>query len=322
MSMSASTAPTGHTDGAPDGRYAVAVHGGAGRYGADQFTDAQKAAYHAALTEALAAARGVLEADGTAVDAAEAAIVVLEDTPLFNAGRGAVLTHEGVAELDAAIMDGATLAAGSVAGVTTTRWPIRAARAVMEKSEHVMLQGAGADAFARAAGLEQVANSYFITPERQRQLERARARGEAANISKFGTVGAVVRDRHGNLAAATSTGGLTNKRWGRVGDSPVIGAGTYADNASCAVSATGHGEYFIRATVARTICALVEMKGMALADAVRQVVHGKLVALGGEGGVIAVDAHGNIALETNIAGMFRGWQREGEPPRTAIMADE
>lgn len=307
---------------APQGRYAIAVHGGAGRYDYNQFTDEQKAAYHAGLREALLTAKQVLEANGTAVDAVQAAAIKLENNPLFNAGKGAVLNSAGEVELDSSIMDGKTLAAGAVAGLKTTKSPITAARTVMEKSEHVMLQGAGADAFAKAQGLEQVPNSYFITPERKKQLENAQASKEKVNLSKFGTIGVVVLDRYGNLAAGTSTGGLTNKQWGRVGDSPIIGAGTYADNNSCAVSATGHGEYFIRATVARTICALVEFKGMPLQEAAEFVVKDKLVKMGGEGGVIAVDAHGNIALVMNTPGMFRGSLKEGEEPFTGILAGD
>lgn len=304
------------------GRYAVAVHGGAGRYDYHQFTAEQQAAYHAGLREALLAAQKVLEANGSALDAVAAAAVVLEDNPLFNAGKGAVLNSEGEVELDASIMNGQTLEAGAVAGLKTTKNPILAARAVMEKSQHVMLQAAGAEAFAKAQGLEQVPNSYFITPGRKQQLERAKARQEKVNLSKFGTIGVVALDRHGNLAAGTSTGGLTNKQWGRVGDSPIIGAGTYADNNSCAVSATGHGEYFIRATVARTICALMEFKGLSLEDAANTVVKNQLVKMGGEGGIIAVDPQGNIALVMNTPGMFRGSLKEGENPYTGIMGED
>ena len=309
-------------EAAPVGRYAVAVHGGAGRYDYKQFSEEQKAAYHAGLREALLAAEKVLAANGKAVDAVVAAAIVLEDNPLFNAGKGAVLNSEGEVELDASIMDGKTLEAGAVAGLKTTKNPILAARAVMDESQHVMLQAAGAEAFAKAQGLEQVPNSYFITPDRKRQLERARASQEKVNLSKFGTIGVVVLDRHGDLAAGTSTGGLTNKQWGRVGDSPIIGAGTYADNASCAVSATGHGEYFIRATVARTICALVEFKGLSLEEAANAVVKDKLVKMGGEGGVIAVDRKGNIALVMNTPGMFRGALKEGEKPYTGILGND
>ena len=318
----AHAAPESTPGAAPEGRYAVAVHGGAGRYDYNQFTEEQKAAYHAGLREALLAAQKVLEANGTAVDAVVAGAIALENNPLFNAGKGAVLNAEGEVELDSSIMDGRTLEAGAVAGLKSTKNPILAARAVMDKSEHVMLQAAGAEAFAKAQGLEQVPNSYFITPERQKQLEKAKASQEKVNLSKFGTIGVVVLDRHGNLAAGTSTGGLTNKQWGRVGDSPIIGAGTYADNASCAVSATGHGEYFIRATVARTICALVEFKGMSLEDAANAVVKDKLVKMGGEGGVIAIDPKGNIALVMNTPGMFRGSLKEGEEPYTGILGND
>ena len=309
-------------EAATEGRYAIAVHGGAGRYDYDQFSEEEKAAYKAGLKDALLAARKVLEANGTALDAVTAAAMSLENNPLFNAGKGAVLNAEGEVELDAAIMRGDTLEAGAVTGIKTVKNPILAARAVMEQSQHVMLQSAGAEAFARSVGLEQVPNSYFITPHRREQLEKAKASKEAMNISKFGTIGAVALDRHGNVAAATSTGGMTNKQWGRVGDSPVIGAGTYADNASCAVSATGHGEYFIRATVARTICALVEYKGLSLEDAANQVVRDKLVKMGGEGGIIAVNTKGDVVLVMNTPGMFRGSLKEGGEPYTAILADE
>jgi beta-aspartyl-peptidase (threonine type) len=233
---------------------------------------------------------------------------ILEDNPLFNAGRGAVLTHEGQAELDASIMTGHDLKAGAVAGVKRIRHPIDLARKVMEDSPHVMLYGSGAEEFASSRGFEFVPNEFFVTPQRKRQLERVlQGRTQPRNeLSGLGTVGAVAIDSAGNLAAATSTGGMTNKRWGRIGDAPIIGAGTYANNASCAVSATGHGEYFIRSVVAYDVCALMEYKGYSLDRAATEVVQGKLVERGGEGGIIAVDRSGNVALEFNSPGMFRG----------------
>lgn len=302
---------------APKNLYAIAVHGGAGVYEPDKITPDKRAIYEAGLTQALQAAQAVLDKDGSAMAAVEAAILVLEDNPNFNAGRGAVLTHEGEAELDASIMDGATLKAGAVAGVKTVKNPISAARKVMDNSPYVMLAREGAETFAREQGLEIVPNAYFITQRRQDELLRAKSSTQAARLLKLGTVGAVVRDRQGNIAAGTSTGGMTNKRWGRIGDSPIIGAGTYADNKSCAVSGTGWGEYFIRATVARSICALVEYKKMPLAKAVKTTLD-HVKHLGGDGGVIAIDTQGHIVLDQNTPGMFRGYVREGGQIKVAI----
>jgi L-asparaginase / beta-aspartyl-peptidase len=304
---------------APKTPYAIAVHGGAGVYEPDKITPDKRATYEAGLRDALRAAQTVLDADGSAMDAVQAAIIVLEDNPNFNAGRGAVLTHAGEAELDASIMDGATLKAGAIAGTKTIKNPIAAARKVMDNSPHVLLAREGAEAFAREQGLEIVPNAYFITQRRQDELQRAKTSTQAALLLKLGTVGAVVRDRHGNIAAGTSTGGMTNKRWGRIGDSPIIGAGTYADNNSCAVSGTGWGEYFIRATVARSICALVEYKKMPLAKAVKTTLD-HVKRLGGDGGVIAIDARGHIVLDQNTPGMFRGFVREGGSIQLGIHA--
>jgi beta-aspartyl-peptidase (threonine type) len=233
---------------------------------------------------------------------------LLEDNPLFNAGKGAVLTHDGYAELDASIMDGRELRAGAVTGLRHVQHPIDLARAVMEKSPHVMLSGVGAEEFALTQGFTMLPNSWFETPARRSQLEKELQgrRERAYDPPALGTVGAVALDRDGNLAAATSTGGLTNKRYGRIGDSPIIGAGTYANNGSCAVSATGTGEYFIRAVVAHDICALVQYKGWPLVKAAQEVVQRKLVAMGGDGGIIALDPAGNVAMEFNSEGMFRG----------------
>jgi beta-aspartyl-peptidase (threonine type) len=277
--------------------------------------------YRTGLAEAIDAGYAVLHEGGTSVDAVTRAVVLLEDNPLFNAGRGAVFTLDGRNELDASIMDGRTLQAGAVCGLTRIRNPVLLARAVMERSEHVMLAGAGAEEFASGQGFAFVPQSYFHTPERWRQLERIR-RGDTGvsghTISHVGTVGAVALDSFGNVAAATSTGGMTGKRFQRIGDSPVIGAGTYADDRSCAVSATGHGEIFIRGAVAHDICARVRFGGRSVAAAAREVVFGELSALGGEGGVIAIDPRGEIALEFNSEGMFRASKKAGEEACIAI----
>jgi len=277
--------------------------------------------YRAGLTAALDAGFAVLQAGGSSVDAVMRSVMVLEDNPLFNAGRGSVFTLDGQNELDAAIMNGSTLEAGAVCGVTHVRNPIELARTVMEHSEYVMLSGAGAEEFALSRGLALVPRSYFHTPERWQQLERIRS-GDAGlsalTISHVGTVGAVARDGNGRLAAATSTGGMTGKRYNRIGDSPIIGAGTYADDRSCAVSATGHGEVFIRAAVAHDICSRMRFGGRTLRQAVREVVLEELPALHGEGGTIAIDWHGEIEMEFNSEGMFRGSRRAGEEARTAI----
>lgn len=287
---------------------AIAIHGGAGVIAREQLGPDDGANYRVGLAEALDAGYAVLERGGSSLDAVTTAVRILEDNPLFNAGRGAVLTHEGQAELDASIMTGHDLKAGAVAGVRRIRHPIDLARKVMEDSPHVMLYGAGAEEFAGSRGFEFVPNEFFITPQRKRQLERVlQGRTQPRNeLSGLGTVGAVAIDSSGNLAAATSTGGMTNKRWGRIGDAPIIGAGTYANNASCAVSATGHGEYFIRSVVAYDVCALMEYKGYSLDRAATEVVKRKLVERGGEGGIIAIDRAGNVALEFNSRGMFRG----------------
>ena len=288
----------------------IAIHGGAGILNRAAMTPENDRAYRAALEQALDTGYAVLADGGSSVDAVVAAVRILEDSPLFNAGRGAVFSHAGVNELDAAIMDGGTLRAGGVAGVRHVRNPIELARRVMEQSSHVLLAGAGAEEFALEQGVALVPGSYFHTERRWQQFQQARAGDRTAatdvDIGYFGTVGAVARDQAGNLAAATSTGGMTNKRWGRIGDSPIIGAGTYADNASCAVSATGSGEHFIRAVVAYEICARVRLTGASAAAAAHAVVHGTLRELGGDGGVIVVDHEGVLTLTFNTEGMFRG----------------
>jgi beta-aspartyl-peptidase (threonine type) len=286
----------------------------------DQLGPDDGATYRSGLAEALDAGYAVLEAGGSSLDAVTTAVRLLEDNPLFNAGKGAVLAHDGYAELDASIMDGSNLAAGAVTGLRHVKNPIDLARRVMEQSPHVFLSGAGAEEFALSQGLTLVPNEYFVTPTRKRQLQRVlQGQTQPKNeLSGLGTVGAVAVDKKGNVAAATSTGGMTNKRWGRIGDAPVIGAGTYANNASCAVSSTGHGEYFIRSVVAYDICALVEYRGWSLERAAKSVVHEKLVQRGGEGGVIAVDPNGKVVMEFNSPGMFRGMRDSSGQRQIAI----
>jgi beta-aspartyl-peptidase (threonine type) len=306
----------------------IVVHGGAGALSKGNYTPEQQAAYKAKLTEALDAGYAVLERGGTSLDAVEAAIMIMEDSPLFNAGKGAVFTRDGKIELDAAIMDGRKAAAGSVIGVKRVKNPIRLARAVMEKSEHVMFAREGAEAFAKEQGIEFAPEKYFRTEHRWKQhkdaikAEKAKKQSSLSREFKYGTVGAVAIDRNGDLAAGTSTGGMNMKRWGRVGDAPIIGAGTYADNRSCAVSATGWGEYFIRLTVARDICAQMEYGGKPVAAAADDVIHHRLQALGGDGGVIALSPRGEVAMSFNSEGMFRGVRREGEAAKTAIYREE
>ena len=291
---------------------AIAIHAGAGTIERSNMDEAREKQIRAALENAVRAGHEVLQSGGTSLDAIVRAVTLLEDTPFFNAGKGAVFNSAGKNELDASIMDGSDLNAGAVAGVHNIRNPVLLARKVMTDSKHVMLGGEGAETFAREQGIEFADDEYFHTEYRWQQLEKARAAedGDAAFQPEFpdrwfSTVGAVAVDQSGNLAAATSTGGMTNKRWGRIGDAPIIGAGTYADNRSCAVSATGHGEYFIRATVARDICSRVQYTGVSLQQAADTVVNQVLVEMGGSGGVISIDASGNIAMPFNTAGMYR-----------------
>ena len=311
---------------APHRRPVLAVHGGAGVI-RSTLTPAIEAAVKADLARALAAGHAVLAADGSALDAVGAAVVVLEDSPHFNAGHGAVFTHDGRNELDASIMDGETRRAGAVAGVERVRNPVLLARAVMERSDHVMLFGAGAEAFGEHVGAAFVEPSYFHTEARWQQLQEAIAKetvgaqSEQGRAIHYGTVGAVALDAQGRLAAATSTGGMTNKRWGRVGDSPIIGAGTWAD-ARCAVSATGWGEFFIRAAVARDIAARMEYGGQTLAAAASAVIDEVIPALGGDGGIIAIDADGHVSLAFNTDGMYRGWIDADGIAHVAILADD
>jgi beta-aspartyl-peptidase (threonine type) len=328
----------------PAGKWAIVLHGGAGVIQRSSMTPERDKAYRAGMDEAVRAAAQVLDANGSAVDAVEAALKKLEDNPLFNAGKGAVFTADGKNELDAAIMDGKTMQAGAVAEVTRTKNPISLAKAVMQKSPHVMLVGAGADQFAASVGLTQVDPSYFFTEERWQSLVRQLKREgrpipprpagappepakpvaqlETPDAHKWGTTGIVVRDCQGNIAAGTTTGGVQGKRWGRVGDSPIIGAGTYASNESCGVSATGTGEYFIRLTVARTICALVQYKGMRLQDAADDVIQRQLTALHGDGGIIAMTPDGQIVWSFNSPGMFRARLVEGGEIQMGIYKDE
>lgn len=305
--------------------FGIAIHAGAGSLPRAEMSRERELEYRAGLARALDAGYSVLEGGGSSLDAVTRAVVVLEDDPLFNAGRGSVFTADGRNELDAAIMDGRTLKAGAGCGVTHVRNPVELARAVMDRSPYVMLYGAGAEEFALENGFALVPRGYFHTAERWRQLERIRA-GEdglsAFTISHVGTVGAVALDTGGALAAATSTGGMTGKRYNRIGDSPIIGAGTYADDRGCAVSATGHGEMFIRAAVAHDICARMRHGGRTLAEAVSEVVHGELPAIHGEGGVIAIDARGGIEMEFNSQGMFRAGISAGGKARIAIYRDD
>ena len=287
--------------------HAIAIHGGAGTLSAAQLTPDADRIYRASLERALRAGFEVLDQQGTSLDAVTIAVQALEDDPLFNAGRGAVLAADGQHELDASIMDGRDLRAGAVAGVRHVRSPIELARRVMERSPHVMLAGPGAEAFALEQGLEPVPNSYFTTERRRRELDQwLQGQAKATQERLMGTVGAVALDAHGNVAAATSTGGMTGKRYGRIGDSPLIGAGTYAANDCCAVSATGHGEYFIRAAVAHEVASLMRYRGLDVVEAADEVVMLQLKRLGGDGGVIAVGRDGRIAMPFNSEGMLRG----------------
>lgn len=304
----------------------LVIHGGAGTIKKDRMSPEREKEYHDALKAALDAGYEILESGGTSLDAVIAAVTVLEDSPLFNAGKGAVFTHNGRNELDASIMDGTTLEAGAVAGVTTIKNPIKAARAVMTKSPHVMLAGRGAEEFAAENGLEIVDPSYFVDSARYQQYLRQKQSSQAKNggevDQKFGTVGAVAIDQFGNIAAGTSTGGMNNKRYGRVGDSPIIGAGTYAKNGVCGVSSTGWGEFFIRLAVAHDITALMEYGGLSLQQAADSVILKKLPALGGSGGIIALDAAGNVAMTFSTEGMYRGYIQQGGEARTFLFREE
>ena len=303
-------------------KYAIVIHGGAGVMSKDKMNEAARTNYKAKLNEALELGEQMLKDGADATDVVVKVINVMENSPLFNAGKGAVFTHDGVNELDASIMEGATLNAGAVAGVRDVKNPINAAREVMVNSEHVMLSGKGASEFAKQQGLEMVPNKYFYTERRyqslQSLLKRERERTQKDNT---GTVGCAVLDSHGNLCAGTSTGGMTNKKFGRIGDSPIIGAGTYANNKTCAVSCTGHGEYYIRLGFARDISAMMEYLNLSVTEACKKEID-KLSELEGTGGVIAVDADGNIAMEFNTSGMFRGYIKSGGEKEIAIFENE
>jgi len=300
--------------------YAIVIHGGAGTILKKNMTQEKEAAYRLAMNEALDIGERILEGGGSSIDAVEQTIRFMEDSPLFNAGKGAVFTNEGKNEMDASFMYGADQNAGAVGGVTNIKHPISAARAVLEKSEHVMMAGSGAEQFAKQEGLEIVDPSYFHTDRRWNSLQRIlRSEKEKTELSedddldkKHGTVGCVALDANGNIAAGTSTGGMTNKRFNRIGDSPIIGAGTFADNATCGVSSTGHGEFFIRYTVARDIAAMMEYGHKSLAEAGDYIINKKLVEKGGTGGVVALDASGNIAMPFNTPGMYRGYAKPNE----------
>ena len=296
--------------------YGLVIHGGAGTITRENMSTEKEAEYISKLTVALKTGYAILENGGSGLDAVEATIKVMEDSPLFNAGKGAVFTGAGTNELDASIMDGATLQGGAVAGVKTVKNPISAARKVMEKTWHVLLAGEGADTFAEEQGLEIVPNSYFHTERRFKALMKAKKK----EMEKHGTVGCIALDKNDNLAAGTSTGGMTNKRWGRVGDSPIVGAGTYASNETCGVSGTGQGEYFIRGSIAFDVAAQMEYKEKSVQDAAQAVID-KLTARGGTGGVIAMDVKGNIAMPFNTEGMYRGFYLNDDALTVKIYKD-
>lgn len=304
--------------------YALVIHGGAGNISPENTPPQVAESFRTELEKVLHVGDSILANNGSSLDAVEACIRMMEDCPLFNAGKGAVFNAEGRNELDASIMDGKTHLAGAVAGVTIIRNPISAARAVMEKSQHVMLTGKGAETFAIEQGLETVSPSYFYTEKRWNDYLKVKNREDSLRHEneKHGTVGCVALDKSGNLAAGTSTGGMTFKKYGRVGDSPVIGAGTYADNQTSAVSATGHGEFFIRNVVAYDISALMKYKGFSLKDAADEVIMHKLKEQGGSGGVIAIDKNGNIAMPFNTAGMFRGYVKESGEKKVEMFGKE
>jgi len=290
--------------------FSIAIHGGAGTITRKNMTQGKENAYRSKLKETLNVGYSILNKGGTSLDAVEATIRIMENSELFNAGKGAVFTNAGTNELDASIMDGRNLKAGAVARVKTVKNPISAARKVMEETWHVMLSGDGADKFAKEQGLDIVDPNYFYTQRRWDSLKKIQ-------VEKHGTVGCVALDKHGNLAAGTSTGGLTNKRWGRVGDSPIIGAGTYANNQTCAVSGTGQGEYFIRGNVAYDVSAIMEYKGKSVGEAAQNVIR-KLSDKGGNGGIITMDSKGNISMPFNTAGMYRGFRKAGQAPEIFI----
>ncbi len=302
--------------------FALVIHGGAGAIVKERYTAEQEKAFVTKLTEALKVGYDLLNNGNSSLDVVERVVSILEDSPLFNAGKGAVFTANEINELDASIMDGKTLNVGSVARLTKIKNPISLARAVMEKSEHVMMVGDGAEIFAEQNGFEFVNPKYFYTERRWQSLQRIKAtERKEMNEEKYGTVGCVALDKNGNIAAATSTGGMTNKKYGRVGDVPIIGAGTYANNNTCGVSATGHGEYFIRLSVSKDISDLIEYAGLSLEEAADSVINGKLEDLGGQGGVIAIDKYGNVTMPFNSKGMFRGYVLDNGNPVVKMYHD-
>lgn len=307
--------------------YSIAIHGGAGTLVKGLMTDALETKYKNALQAALNSGTKILEENGTALDAVEAAVVMLEDSPLFNAGKGAVFTHTGTHEMDAAIMDGENLEAGAVSLITGIKNPISLSRDIMEKSDHVFLAGEGALQFANKNGYTLQSPDYFYDAVRYQQWQGIKDSDKfqldhsVKKDGKFGTVGAVALDMHGNIAAATSTGGMTNKKWGRVGDSPMIGAGTYANNKTCAVSCTGSGEFFIRGVVAYDVSCLMEYKGLSLAEAAKEVIQNRVLRIGGDGGLIAVDIKGNITMPFNTEGMYRAFKKSNGETGVEIYKD-
>ena len=300
--------------------YAIVIHGGAGTIRRENMTDEQEKAYRKALNEALDIGEAILREGGSSLDAVTQTIEFMENSPLFNAGKGAVFTNTGRNELDASIREGVDRQAGAIGGVTTVKNPIKLARVVMEHSEHVLLIGEGAEQFAAERGVERIDPEYFYTERRWNALQRAKAAAEEgmgwrqppAPDNKFGTIGCVALDRQGTIVAGTSTGGMTNKRYHRIGDSPIIGAGTYADNATCGVSCTGHGEFFIRYVAAYDVAARMAYQDLPVQEAADRVIHGKLKEAGGTGGLIALDRYGNVAMPFNTSGMYRGYAKPDE----------
>ena len=303
-----------HSWGKTPQKFALVIHGGAGSVTRENMSPEKEVLYRTTMEDVMQIGYAILKNGGTSMDAVESTIRIMEDSPLFNAGKGAVFTSAGTNELDASIMDGSTLQAGAVAGVKTIKNPISAARKVMDETWHVILAGDGADYFAKEQGLEIVNNDYFYTERRWKALQKAQ------DAEKHGTVGCVALDRNGNLVAGTSTGGLTNKRWGRIGDTPIVGAGNYANNQTCGVSGTGQGEYFIRGNMAYDVSALMNYSSLSVEQAARQVID-KLSGRGGRGGLIAMDKNGNIAMPFNTEGMYRGYYLNGSEPVIKIYND-
>ncbi|MBI5267054.1 MAG: isoaspartyl peptidase/L-asparaginase [candidate division Zixibacteria bacterium] len=301
--------------------FGIVIHGGAGTILREKLTAELEAEFRQGLVESLSAGYEILNAGGTSLDAVQKAVTIMEDNPLFNCGRGAVFTYEGKHSMDAALMDGRTLAVGAVAGVRQIKNPIVLARLVMEQLPHILLAGEGAEEFAQANGIALMPDDYFYTERRWKNLLETRASATTDHETSHGTVGAVALDRSGNLAAATSTGGMTNCRYRRIGDTPIVGAGTYANNKTCAVSTTGHGEFFMRGVISYDLSAMIEYRGMTLADAAAHAIHHRLADIGGSGGLIAIDGRGNFALPFNTPGMYRGFFMDGGKAETAIFRE-